>query len=48
MPIVYNIAMVAVLEAAWDFAFNFSPSKTFMGDGGALFLGFMITNSIRL
>lgn len=42
MPIVC-IAMVAIAGSCIGFLpFNFSPAKTFMGDGGALFLGFMI------
>lgn len=43
MPIVC-IAMVAIAGSCVGFLpFNFSPAKTFMGDGGALFLGFMIS-----
>lgn len=42
MPIVC-VALVAVAGACAGFLpFNFSPAKTFLGDGGALFLGFMI------
>ncbi|MDR1069002.1 MAG: undecaprenyl/decaprenyl-phosphate alpha-N-acetylglucosaminyl 1-phosphate transferase [Clostridiales Family XIII bacterium] len=38
-----TLAMLAVAGAAAGFLpFNFHPAKTFMGDGGALFLGFMI------
>ena len=37
--------MLAVAGGALGFLpFNFYPAKTFMGDGGALFLGFMIAN----
>ena len=37
------IGLVVVAGASIGFLpFNFSPAKTFMGDGGALFLGFMI------
>lgn len=37
------IALVAVAGGCAGFLpFNFSPAKTFMGDGGALFLGYMI------
>lgn len=37
------ISLVAVAGACMGFLpFNFSPAKTFMGDGGALFLGYMI------
>lgn len=37
------IALVAVAGGCIGFLpFNFSPAKTFMGDGGALFLGYMI------
>jgi UDP-GlcNAc:undecaprenyl-phosphate GlcNAc-1-phosphate transferase len=37
------IALVAVAGGCLGFLpFNFSPAKTFMGDGGALFLGYMI------
>ncbi len=39
------ICMLAVAGGALGFLpFNFYPAKTFMGDGGALFLGFMIAN----
>ena len=42
MPIVC-LAMVTIAGSCIGFLpFNFSPAKTFMGDGGALFLGFMI------
>lgn len=38
-----GLALVAVAGGCLGFLpFNFSPAKTFMGDGGALFLGFMI------
>ena len=37
------IALVAVAGGCLGFLpYNFSPAKTFMGDGGALFLGYMI------
>lgn len=37
------ISLVAVAGACIGFLpYNFAPSKTFMGDGGALFLGYMI------
>jgi len=37
------LAMMAIAGACIGFLpFNFYPAKTFMGDGGALFLGFMI------
>ncbi len=37
------IALVAVAGGCIGFLpYNFSPAKTFMGDGGALFLGYMI------
>lgn len=37
------VALVAVAGGCAGFLpFNFSPAKTFMGDGGALFLGYMI------
>ena len=37
------IALVAVAGGCLGFLpFNFSPAKTFMGDGGALYLGYMI------
>lgn len=37
------IALVAVAGGCFGFLpFNFSPAKTFMGDGGALYLGYMI------
>ena len=36
-------AFIAIAGACMGFLpFNFSPAKTFMGDGGALFLGYMI------
>lgn len=38
------IALVAIAGSCIGFLpFNFSPAKTFMGDGGALYLGFMIS-----
>ena len=38
-----GLALVAVAGGCLGFLpFNFYPAKTFMGDGGALFLGFMI------
>lgn len=38
------VALVAVAGGCLGFLpYNFSPAKTFMGDGGALFLGFMIS-----
>lgn len=38
-----GLALVAVAGGCLGFLpFNFSPAKTFMGDGGALFLGYMI------
>ena len=38
------IALVAVAGGCLGFLpFNFSPAKTFMGDGGALYLGYMIS-----
>ena len=38
-----GLALAAVAGGCLGFLpFNFSPAKTFMGDGGALFLGFMI------
>lgn len=38
-----GLALVAVAGGCLGFLpYNFSPAKTFMGDGGALFLGFMI------
>lgn len=38
-----GIALVAVAGGCLGFLpYNFSPAKTFMGDGGALFLGYMI------
>ena len=41
--IVVCIAMMAMAGACIGFLpYNFSPAKTFMGDGGALFLGYMI------
>ena len=37
------IALVAVAGGCLGFLpYNFSPAKTFMGDGGALYLGYMI------
>ena len=37
------IALVAVAGACLGFLpYNFAPAKTFMGDGGALYLGYMI------
>lgn len=37
------IALVAVAAGCLGFLpYNFSPARTFMGDGGALFLGYMI------
>ncbi len=37
------VALVAVAGGCLGFLpFNFSPAKTFMGDGGALYLGYMI------
>lgn len=37
------LALVALAGACTGFLpYNFSPAKTFMGDGGALFLGYMI------
>ena len=37
------IALVAVAGGCLGFLpFNFSPAKTFMGDGGALYLGYML------
>lgn len=37
------IALVAVAAGCLGFLpYNFSPAKTFMGDGGALYLGYMI------
>lgn len=37
------IALIAVAGGCLGFLpFNFSPAKTFMGDGGALYLGYMI------
>lgn len=42
VSIVY-IALTALAGACAGFLpYNFSPAKTFMGDGGALYLGFMI------
>jgi len=39
------LCMLAVAGGALGFLpFNFYPAKTFMGDGGSLFLGFMIAN----
>lgn len=38
-----SMGFVAIAGACLGFLpYNFSPAKTFMGDGGALFLGFMI------
>ena len=38
-----TLGFIAISAACLGFLpFNFSPAKTFMGDGGALFLGFMI------
>ncbi len=38
-----TLCFIAISGACLGFLpFNFSPAKTFMGDGGALFLGFMI------
>ncbi len=38
-----TMGFIAISGACLGFLpFNFSPAKTFMGDGGALFLGFMI------
>ncbi len=38
-----GLAMLAISGGALGFLpFNFSPAKTFMGDSGSLFLGFMI------
>ncbi|MBP3815713.1 MAG: undecaprenyl/decaprenyl-phosphate alpha-N-acetylglucosaminyl 1-phosphate transferase [Firmicutes bacterium] len=38
-----TMAFIAIAGACLGFLpFNFAPAKTFMGDGGALFLGFMI------
>lgn len=38
------IALIAIAGACMGFLpYNFSPAKTFMGDGGALYLGFMIS-----
>ncbi len=38
-----SMAMLAIAGGALGFLpFNFNPAKIFMGDGGALFLGFMI------
>ncbi len=37
------VALVGIAASCIGFLpYNFSPAKTFMGDGGALFLGFMI------
>lgn len=42
--IVVAIALVGVAGACCGFLpYNFSPAKTFMGDGGSLFLGYMIS-----
>lgn len=39
------LCLLAVAGSALGFLpFNFYPAKTFMGDGGSLFLGFMIAN----
>jgi len=38
------IALMAVAGGCFGFLpYNFSPAKTFMGDGGALYLGYMIS-----
>lgn len=38
-----SMAMLAIAGAALGFLpFNFNPAKIFMGDGGSLFLGFML------
>lgn len=38
-----SVALIAVAGSSIGFLpFNFSPAKTFMGDSGALFLGYMI------
>ena len=38
------VALVAVAAGCLGFLpYNFSPAKTFMGDGGALYLGYMIS-----
>ena len=38
-----TMGLIAIAGACFGFLpFNFSPAKTFMGDGGALFLGYMI------
>ncbi len=38
------ISLMAIAGACMGFLpYNFSPAKTFMGDGGALYLGFMIS-----
>lgn len=38
-----GVLAAAVLGAALGFLrYNFSPASIFMGDGGALFLGFML------
>jgi UDP-GlcNAc:undecaprenyl-phosphate/decaprenyl-phosphate GlcNAc-1-phosphate transferase len=40
-----SFCLLAVAGSSLGFLpFNFYPAKTFMGDGGALFLGFMIAN----
>ena len=40
-----GLAMIAVTGAALGFLpFNFHPAKTFMGDSGSLYLGFMIAS----
>ena len=42
--VIVCLAMMAMAGSCMGFLpFNFSPAKTFMGDGGALFLGFMIS-----
>lgn len=41
--IVVCFALIAVAGSCLGFLpYNFSPAKTFMGDGGALYLGFMV------
>ena len=40
-----TLAMLAIAGGALGFLpFNFHPAKIFMGDGGSLFLGFMLAN----
>jgi UDP-N-acetylmuramyl pentapeptide phosphotransferase/UDP-N-acetylglucosamine-1-phosphate transferase len=42
--IVMGVLMLALLGSLTGFLFfNFNPAKVFMGDGGAMFLGFMIS-----